>query len=366
MRKVSLIQGSRKNKKKWSSLKWATTVLLLLLIVIAHPTSLHSMELVVVNKDVSRFSLVARTVNQLQAFEYTKELTKDEYAGRNSGTEGCEKAADWIASQFKAWNLKPYKEDSYFQPFSPPLSFHSTSNVIGYIPARNKKSKQSIILGAHYDHLGKDRSGNIYRGANDNASGTGTMMEIVRTLSECILITDINIVFIAFSAEEKGLHGSYFYARNPLFPLSEVVAMINLDMVGTGNGPWELGTNFERVKLLDNALKTTLSYYRISYRLASWYLKPVSDHYPFYEKGVPVLFIFRANPSNKGGYHTLKDTIDTVDPKNLGECGKMAVVILLFACGNHVIVIPKIVMSHVPSFMIPVMRTGLIFSDSSL
>lgn len=327
---------------------------------------LHSMASTIQQREILRYTLLAKTYNEHNAYRFAEELTKDEYSGRNSGTKGCDKAAQWIASQFKSWNLKPYQNDSYFQPFSSPMSLNSTSNVIGYIPAHNKKSQQSIILGAHYDHLGKDRLGNIFRGANDNASGTGTMMELARTLSENYFIIDINIVFIAFSAEEKGLIGSYYYCRNPLFPLDEVVAMINLDMVGTGIGPWEIATNFNQKKILEKAINDTFTYYQVKFRLASWYLKPVSDHFPFYEKGIPVLFFFRSNPSNIGGYHTIKDTINTVDPKNLGECGKLALVIMLIVVGPPLVVIPKQTISHSATDFIPPRGGGLIFSDCSL
>jgi hypothetical protein len=307
------------------------TVFLSVLSLIFQPLNLYSQERSFAQTKINQFSAIALTFNKHDAFSFVKELTQDKYSGRNSGTEGCDMAANWIAGQFKSWGLKPYQGDSYFQPVSSPLVLMKTNNVIGFFPSIDKTSQASIVIGAHYDHLGKDRSGNIFRGANDNASGSGVMLEIAHALSSSILLNQINIVFIAFSGEEKGLLGSYQYVNQPLFPLDKTVVMINLDMVGTGIGPWEVASNFENKPSLKNLLQDVFTYYKIPFRLASWYLKPVSDHYPFYAKGVPVVFFFRSNPSRIGGYHTIKDTIDTIDITNLDECGKLSLVIALLA-----------------------------------
>jgi Zn-dependent M28 family amino/carboxypeptidase len=324
--------------KRW---KLFIAVFVSFILVICQPLQLFSAEIVFKQKDIQQFSLIANLYDKQDALRLVSELTKDDYGGRSSSTEGCDKAAQWIADQYKKWNLLPFQGESYFQKVESALSVTTTSNVIGYIPSLDRESKASIIIGAHYDHIGKGRSGAIYRGANDNASGTGVMMEFAATLSKSFLISHINIVFIAFSAEEKGLLGSYYYVKNPLFPINQVLAMINLDMVGTGIGPWEIATNFEKVKTLNYDLNRALAYYKSYYRLCPGYLRPVSDHYPFFQQGVPVLFIIRSNPSNIGGYHTLKDTIDTIDIKNLEECGKIVVLIVLLVGKDRIKIVPK-------------------------
>lgn len=229
--------------------------------------------------------------NREDAFGYVQELTLDKYEGRSSGSKGGDLAADWIASQYKCWGLKPYKDDSYFQPVNDALTLLKTKNVIGYIPSLDTNCQSSIVIGAHYDHIGKDVTGKkIFRGANDNASGTGVMMEFARALSKTNILAKVNIVFIAFTAEEKGLIGSKYYVEHPLFPLNKIVLMINFDMVGTGIGPWEIGTNLTENEPVNQLLKKSFDYYRAAYRLAPWYLKPISDHFPFYNENVPVLF----------------------------------------------------------------------------
>jgi hypothetical protein len=344
-------------------------VLLFSIILVLQPLQLYSFESSFQQIDGQYFSQIAQSFNHQEAFGFVRELTKDDYAGRNAGTEGCNKAALWIASQFESWNLHPYEGESYFQAFNSPMTLSKTSNVIGYIPSVDKNCKTSIIIGAHYDHIGKDLSGNIFRGANDNASGTGVLLEFARTLARTILISHINIVLIAFSAEEKGLIGSYYYVNHPLFPIEDTIAMINMDMVGTGIGPWEIATNFEQNKRLNQSLIDALSYYKIYYRLASWYLKPISDHYPFYERGVPVVFFFRSNPTNIGGYHSIKDTIDTIDPKNLGECGKIIILVTLLVSKDQMVILPRYEISaqnQVNSFSYFSSNPSLIFSDCSL
>jgi len=288
-------------------------------------------------EDLYKFSTTAGLFKKDNAFEFVKQLTQDDFEGRKAGTEGCEKAAKWIADQFKNWNLKPYG-DSYFQSFTAGRFLRPTQNVIGYIPASNPNIKESIVFGGHYDHLGKEpQTGKIFQGANDNASGTAVMMESARVLSQSILSSQINIIFIAFSAEETGLLGSTHYVNHPLFPIKQIKAMFNFDMVGTGTGQWEVGTNFDKTKYLNQIMINSFKYFKGYYRLESWLSRPVSDHYPFYERQVPTLCMLKDNPTNIGGYHTTKDTLETIDPRNLEACGKISLLTALYIGKGFVI-----------------------------
>ena len=113
-------------------------------------------------------------------------------------------------------------------------------NVVGILPGSDPKLKdEAIVIGAHYDHLGRGgegslaaRAGDIHHGADDNASGTAGLMELARMLSTQPAKPRRTIVFIAFSGEEEGLLGSDFYVNHPLLPLQNTVAMINMDMIG--------------------------------------------------------------------------------------------------------------------------------------
>ncbi|MDD4663302.1 MAG: M28 family peptidase [Caldisericia bacterium] len=206
----------------------------------------------------------------------------------------------------------------------------NTNNVIGYLPALDPDSEESIVIGAHYDHLGKDQiTGDIFRGANDNASGTAVMLELASALSELPIALKTNIVFIAFSGEEEGLVGSQFYVKNPLFPLKKMRAMINLDMVGTGEGVLYAGTSSTLYPELSETIQESAVYKDLNIVFNANLLYPGSDHYPFHMNKVPSVFFFQDNPTDIGGYHTLKDTMDSISQEDLGSCGNIAILTTL-------------------------------------
>src|SRR5207302_3610087 len=113
-------------------------------------------------------------------------------------------------------------------------------NVVGILPGSDPKLKdEAIVIGAHYDHLGRGgegslapREGEIHHGADDNASGVAGLLELARMLSTQNPKPRRTIVFIAFSGEEEGLIGSSYYINHPVVPLQNTVAMINMDMIG--------------------------------------------------------------------------------------------------------------------------------------
>lgn len=138
-------------------------------------------------------------------------------------------------------------------------------NVIGILPGSDPKLKdEAIVIGAHYDHLGRggqgslaQSEGEIHHGADDNASGTAALIELARMLSTQRPKPRRTIVFIAFSGEEEGLIGSSYYVNHPVVPLTNTVAMINLDMVGRLNNQrlviGGVGTAAEWRSMIDGA-----------------------------------------------------------------------------------------------------------------
>ena len=211
-------------------------------------------------------------------------------------------------------------------------------NVIGIVEGRDAVLKnEAIVIGAHYDHLGKGGAGSldvnsteIHHGADDNASGVAAMLELARQFR----IEKNNkrtLIFIAFGGEEAGLLGSKFYVNNPVFPLNKTVAMINMDMVGRlkdnkltvgGIGTaseWKnliegkneiiplansktVGSNF-----ISNVKKET--YYRFNLQLNEDGFGP-SDHSSFYGKQIPVLFFFTGTHTD---YHKPSDTAEKIN-----------------------------------------------------
>lgn len=200
-------------------------------------------------------------------------------------------------------------------------------NVIGYI---DNGAPTTVIIGAHFDHLGYGEDGNsmlrtgehlIHNGADDNASGTAAVIELARILKGSKL-TSNDYLFIAFSGEEMGLFGSKYFVENPTISLSNVNYMINLDMVGRLNDSTKAltvggyGTSPEWAKLINE--KNKKSHFVI--KIDSSGTGP-SDHTSFYRKDIPVLFFFTGihpdyhkptDDFDKINYHGEVDVIDYV------------------------------------------------------
>ena len=204
-------------------------------------------------------------------------------------------------------------------------------NVIGIIEGSDAKlKKEFIVIGAHYDHLGRGgegslapRAGDIHHGADDNASGVAGLFELARFFSPKNKRMRRTIVFIAFSGEEEGLLGSSFYVNHPVVPLADTVAMINMDMigrlkddklivggVGTAQGLRELVTlaNSRNIKT-DGTDVDTNAAAPLALTLNEDGYGP-SDHSSFYAKQVPVLFFWTGTHED---YHKPSDTADKIN-----------------------------------------------------
>lgn len=186
-------------------------------------------------------------------------------------------------------------------------------NVIGMI---DNKSKNTVVIGAHYDHLGYGDEGSLYRGeraihngADDNASGTAGLIELARQLKSAGPKSN-NYVFIAFSGEEKGLLGSNYFVKHPTFPLSSVNYMINLDMVGRLKPEEKVliisgsGTSTRWKSLMDS-----ISVDSIRIKQTESGVGP-SDHTSFYLQNTPVLHFFSGTHSD---YHKPSDDADKIN-----------------------------------------------------
>jgi hypothetical protein len=160
-------------------------------------------------------------------------LTSDELQGRDTGGEGISKAADFIQNVFKENNIQPY-----FTSYRDTLQNYSDGvayNVVGFLPGTDEKLKNEfVIIGAHYDHIGLI-SGNtddsIANGANDNASGTTTVLEIAKHFGK-MKGNKRSVIFALFTAEEKGLVGSKHLAKKLKAENIDLYAMLNFEMVG--------------------------------------------------------------------------------------------------------------------------------------
>ncbi|WP_187270131.1 M28 family metallopeptidase [Pontibacter qinzhouensis] len=180
---------------------------------------------------------------------------------------------------------------------------YQTQNVIAAVEG-SVQPDSFIVFTAHYDHLGGQGKDVYFPGANDNASGTAMLLELAEHYSKPENKPAYSIVFIAFAAEEAGLVGSFHYTNNPLFPLSQIRFLLNLDMLGTGDAGMMAvngSVHSQEFKLLTDLNNTYMHLPQIRSRGKA----ANSDHYPFSEKGVPAFFFYTLGGTT--AYHNVHD-----------------------------------------------------------
>lgn len=198
----------------------------------------------------------------------------------------------------------------------------NVKNVVGVLEGNGPLAKQIIVVGAHYDHLGYGgmnslAKGNksIHHGADDNASGTTTLIELARRFGQDPNRQGRRLVFIAFSGEESGLLGSAYYCKNPLFPLADTAAMVNLDMVGRLRPDKEANKDKLIVygtgtaKTFDSLIESLNKKHDFKLQKVPGGFGP-SDHASFYAQKIPVFFFFTGEHSD---YHKPSDTADRIN-----------------------------------------------------
>jgi hypothetical protein len=213
-----------------------------------------------------------------------------------------------------------------------------TKNVIGVLEGAGPLADETVIIGGHYDHLGRGGmmsgslaflSRDIHNGADDNASGTTMVLEMARRLAARPDPLPRRVVFMAFSGEERGLLGSRYYVEHPLIPLSSTVMMINCDMVGRLNTQNELtmigtGTTPGIDTLVDVLGKSAgLTIKKVAGSTLSF---GDSDHHSFYLKGIPVLFAFTGVHAD---YHRPSDDSDRINYGGMARIADFLELILL-------------------------------------
>lgn len=250
-------------------------------------------------------------------------LSSDEYEGRGTGSAGEEKAAAYIEARFKELRLKPMGEgNSYRQSFDFKGGIHGTGeggkakNLIGFL---DNGATHTVIIGAHYDHLGLGNDGNsldpnpkskIHNGADDNASGVAGVLELARILSGKEKEKN-NFLFMCFSGEELGLYGSKYWTEHPTAELSSINYMVNLDMVGRYEMSKGLSVSGSGTSPVWETLLKSYSTKDLMVNTDSSGTGP-SDHTSFYLKNIPVLHFFTGSHND---YHKPSDDADKINAK---------------------------------------------------
>ena len=275
-------------------------------------------------------------------------LSSDSLEGRETGKKGQKMAADYIANHFKNIGILPYKKKTYYQKFKVKSGRHvckcddcdvnfvkklfsnkkkiKGSNVLGYIEGTDLKD-ELIIITAHYDHLGKHDS-LIFNGADDDGSGTVAALEI----AEAFMLAKKagngprrSVLIMPVSGEEKGLLGSKYYTDNPIYPLENTVANLNIDMIGrlddwhdTANYVYLIGADRLSQELHDISEQVNKEHIglNLDYKFNEeddpnrYYYR--SDHYNFAKNNIPVIFYFNGVHED---YHKATDTVEKIDFK---------------------------------------------------
>lgn len=269
----------------------------------------------------------------------TEELKKnlyviagDEMQGRDTGSPGQKKAGEYMVNYYKSLGISyPKALGSYYQKVPSDFmkkrgggNLPDSENILAFIEG-SEKPNEIIVVSAHYDHIGA-RGGVIYNGADDDGSGTVAVMQIAKAFNEAKKSgkgPKRSVLFLHVTGEEHGLFGSDYYTQNPVFPLANTVANLNIDMIGRDD-PANRGKQYVYVigsEMLSSELKTIneasndktvkleLNYKyddpndpdRLYYR---------SDHYNFAKNNIPVAFFFDGIHED---YHKSTDTPDKID-----------------------------------------------------
>ncbi len=271
-------------------------------------------------------------------------LASDAKRGRGFGMPELDQVANFVAAQFRAVGLQPAGDtaNTYFQTWrasgGDPEREAVLKNVVGLIPGRNPAwPRQSVVVGAHYDHLGlgwpdvhEEDVGKIHPGADDNASGVAVLIEVARVLAKDWQ-PERNVIFVAFSGEEAGRLGSQHYVIHTTgWPVAQTMGMINLDSVG------RLGQNKLSVLGTASAREWPHIFRGVGFVTGvpvqsvadDW---GASDQRSFLEAGTPAVQLFSGLHLD---YHRPTDTADKIDPEGLVKIAAVTREAIVYLAGR--------------------------------
>lgn len=280
--------------------------------------------------DASNY-LKAISIESLQA--NLNVIAADSMQGRETGSEGQKKAGRYIIDFYKKHHIGfPKGATDYYQRI--PAAYLNakynedlpdSENIWAFIEG-SEKPDEIVVISAHYDHVGVKR-GAIYNGADDDGSGTVAVMEIAAAFQKAKEEghgPKRSILILHMTGEEHGLHGSRYYSENPLFPLANTDADVNIDMIGrrddlhkdTNKYVYLIGSDYlssDLYKICEDVNKK-YKFLDIDYKYNDkndperFYYR--SDHYNFAKNGIPVVFIFNGTHED---YHKATDEVSKIE-----------------------------------------------------
>jgi hypothetical protein len=243
-------------------------------------------------------------------------LAHDSMEGRLAGTPGAARARRFLLAAFPESGVAPLN-GTHVQTF--PFRSAGTeaigTNVIGVVRGREIADRYLVVT-AHYDHLGT-RGGEIYNGADDNASGTAALLALAKYFSGHP--TRHSLLFVAFDAEEVGLRGAEAFMANPPIPLDSIVMNVNLDMVSRSEVGELYAVGTRHYPVLSPLIAEIMRRSRVSLLIGHDAPDPspgddwtfASDHGPFHQAGIPFIYF---GVEDHPGYHTPADTYEAITP----------------------------------------------------
>jgi hypothetical protein len=279
---------------------------------------------------------LAQYINSISTVDLKTNLTiiaADDMEGRETGSEGQKKAGRYLIEQYQKNGIPfPKGATSYYQPI--PAAFLNakykenlpdSENIWAFIEG-SEKPDEIVVVSAHYDHVGV-KNGEIHNGADDDGSGTVALVEIAKAFEKAKKEghgPKRSILILHVTGEEHGLHGSRFYSENPLFPLANTVADVNIDMIGRhdefhpndSNYIYLIGSDYLSTDLYNiceetNKANTQLALdYKYNDRKDPNRFYYRSDHYNFAKNGVPSVFLFSGIHED---YHKPGDDVDKIE-----------------------------------------------------
>ncbi|NJX15307.1 M28 family peptidase [Tamlana crocina] len=270
--------------------------------------SVHSQGVVLSNKQET-------CLNEESLLKHLQSLSSDAFEGRRTGTNGATKTKKYIVNQFYSLDVSPLVED-YLQPF---FFIHKRNeyngvNVLGLVKGSEFPNKY-IVISAHYDHEGIKR-GEIYNGADDNASGVSALFSFAEHFKNNP--PKHSVILAAFDGEELGLQGSKYFVNNPVIPLKKIMLNINMDMISRSDKQelFVVGTSEnKRLKYLVETTKTPKSLNLVLGHdgydgREDWTY--ASDHTNFYKKRIPFLYF---GVEDHKDYHEPTDDFENIHPQ---------------------------------------------------
>jgi hypothetical protein len=276
----------------------------------------------------SAFAAAIASITDDDLHRHVEVLADDTFEGRSAGTRGGRAAGRYLLDQLKAEGATPGGENGdYIQSFN-----DNQRNILATATGDDPDlAKELIVVGAHYDHVGYGKPSNsygpfgkIHNGADDNASGTSLLLELVQAFTQSGLKTRRSILFAFWDGEENGLVGSRYWVSHPTVPLENVKFNITMDMVGRLRDEHlqVLGTRsgYGARRLFCDVVEEPL------WLDFSWEIKSDSDHWPFLERGIPIALIHTGMHSD---YHRPSDDVEKINAAGMREVGQYLLAALI-------------------------------------